>query len=80
MRNSLLATGRYLSIHPEAALRFSPTYAPIKALPIKLPTTRRPIGLITLKDRALSPVAHLFIDCARQLVKSIVGKPRTDRP
>jgi len=41
-------------------------------LPIELATARRPIGIITLKNRALSPVAQRFIDCARDL-----GKPQT---
>ena len=39
----------------------------VKILPIDLPTTRRPIGIITLKNRSLSPVARLFIACAREL-------------
>jgi hypothetical protein len=38
----------------------------IKALPIDLPTTRRPIAVVTLKNRTVSPVAQVFIDCARE--------------
>jgi hypothetical protein len=38
-------------------------------LPIDLPTTRRPIGIITLKKRSVSPVAQLFIACAREVAK-----------
>jgi DNA-binding transcriptional LysR family regulator len=48
-------------------LRFHPRNAAVKILPIDLPTTRRPIGIITLKNRSLSPVAQLFIACAREL-------------
>src|SRR5262245_5496148 len=70
LRNSLLATGRFLSTRPAATLKFSSGYVAIKALPIELPTTRRPVGLITLKSRVLSPVAQLFIDCARDIAKS----------
>jgi DNA-binding transcriptional LysR family regulator len=47
--------------------RFHPKNAAIRILPIDLPTTRRPIGVITLKKRSLSPVAQLFIACAREL-------------
>jgi DNA-binding transcriptional LysR family regulator len=50
-------------------LRFHPQSASIKILPIDLPTTRRPIGIITLKKRSVSPVAQLFIACAREVAK-----------
>jgi hypothetical protein len=39
----------------------------IKALPILLPQTERPVGIVTLKNRTLTPVAQLFIDCAPKL-------------
>ena len=50
----------------------------LKALPIELPETRRPIGLITLKKRDLSPVAKLFVNCAREVVKPLAN--RNDSP
>jgi len=70
LRNSLLATGHFLSTRPATSLKFSPGYPAIKALPIELPTTKRPVGLITLKGRTLSPAAKLFIDCAREIAKA----------
>jgi DNA-binding transcriptional LysR family regulator len=66
-RNRLVATGRFLTALPRSMLRFHPKNAAVKILPIDLPTTRRPIGIITLKNRSLSPVAQLFIACAREL-------------
>ena len=30
-----------------------------------------PIGIVTLKNRTLSPVAKLFIDCAREVAKPL---------
>jgi DNA-binding transcriptional LysR family regulator len=74
MRNSLLATGRFLSAHPSFALKFSRNYPAIKALPIELPTTRQATGLVTLKRRALSPLADIFISCTREVVKSTIGR------
>jgi hypothetical protein len=44
----------------------------MKVLPIELPTARVPNGIVTLKNRTLSPVAQLFIDCARQVAKPLV--------
>jgi DNA-binding transcriptional LysR family regulator len=66
-RIRLVATGRFLTALPRSMLRFHPKNAAIRILPIDLPTTRRPIGVITLKKRSLSPVAQLFIACAREL-------------
>jgi DNA-binding transcriptional LysR family regulator len=70
-RTSLLATGHFLSMLPAGALKLSARNAGIRALPIDLPTTKQPIGLFTLKNRALSPVAQLFIDCARDIAKPL---------
>jgi DNA-binding transcriptional LysR family regulator len=74
MRNSLLATGRFLSVHPSFAMKFSKSNPPIKALPIELPTTRQATALITLQRRTLSPVANLFINCTREVVKSMATR------
>ncbi|MFL6821020.1 MAG: LysR substrate-binding domain-containing protein, partial [Xanthobacteraceae bacterium] len=67
----LLATGRFLSIVPASVFRFPASHPGLKRLPIELPTTRRSIAIITLKNRTLNPVAQIFIDCARKLVKPL---------
>lgn len=69
IRVSLLATNRYLTILPESVLRFPAIDPRIKLLPVELPLRRMPIGVITLKNRTLSPAAKLFIDCAREMAK-----------
>ena len=71
MRVSLLATGRFVTIFPASAFRFLAKRSELKVLPVELPTPRRPNGIVTLKNRALSPVAKLFIDCAREVAKSM---------
>jgi DNA-binding transcriptional LysR family regulator len=73
-RMSLLATGRFLTILPASALKFPAMCAEIKALPVHLPGTRASNGIITLKTRALSPVARLFIDCAREVAKTLAKR------
>src|SRR5215813_1677607 len=72
VRNALLATGRFLTMVQGSVLAF-PTDSPaLKDLPIELPqATRRPVGLITLKNRTLNPVAQLFIDSAREAAKPL---------
>jgi DNA-binding transcriptional LysR family regulator len=69
MRISLLATGRFVTIFPASAFRFLTKRSELKILPVELPTARRPNGIVTLKNRALSPVAKLFMDCAREVAK-----------
>jgi DNA-binding transcriptional LysR family regulator len=74
VRNALLASGRFLSMVQSSTVRFGSQNAALKVLPINLPTTRRPIGIITLKNRTLSPVAQLFIDCAHQVAKAVTKR------
>jgi DNA-binding transcriptional LysR family regulator len=73
-RNALVATGRFVSMVQGSVMRFNLNNPAFKVLPIDLPTTRRPIGAITLKTRTLSPVARLFIDCAHEVAKAIPGR------
>jgi DNA-binding transcriptional LysR family regulator len=74
MRISLLATGRFVTMFPASALRFLTRRSELKILPVELPTARRPNGIVTLKNRALSPVAKLFIDCAREVAKPLLKR------
>ena len=69
-RMGLLASGRFVTILPASALTFPAVRAEIKALPVHLPMARVPNGIVTLKARALSPAARLFIDCARDIAKT----------
>ena len=71
VRMSLLATGRFLTIFADSVLRF-PTRPPgLKVLPVELPIPHVPVGIVVLKNRALSPSARLFIDHARKLAKPL---------
>lgn len=74
MRTSLLATGRFLSIFNDSILRFPTGRPEIKVLPIKMPVPPVDIGIVTLKNRTLSPVARLFIQHARELAKPLTKR------
>jgi DNA-binding transcriptional LysR family regulator len=65
----LLSTGRFLCLLPETTVRLSAKHAPLKVLPVDLPRLLRPILIITLKNRTLSPAAKLFINCAYEIAK-----------
>jgi len=71
VRYAMLTTGRFLTMAPAYVMRFPTRNTALKVLPIDLPMTRRPVGIITLKKRPLSPVAGVFVDCAREVAKPL---------
>ena len=73
LRNRLLATGRFLAVLSQSALRFASKHPPLKVLPVELPMTRGATGIITLKNRTLSPLARLFIERTRAVAKQIAS-------
>lgn len=71
MRANLLRTGRYLSIFPEFWLRLPAPHLFIKKLPVDLKVAAGAIGMAAVTGRTLSPVAQLFVNCARQVARSV---------
>jgi DNA-binding transcriptional LysR family regulator len=72
LRTSLLATGRYFTMLPGSMFLFGAKHLPLKVLPVKVPEAPTwPIRMVTLKNRTLSPVAQLFIECARDIAGMI---------
>jgi hypothetical protein len=77
-RLALVAKGRFLTIAFRSA--FTGWDTAIKTLPIDLAPSPHPLGIITLKNRTLTPVAQLFIDCAREVAKPLAaGKSVSSR-
>jgi len=72
VRMSLLASGRFFSIFPACALRFPTSNPQIKVLPIELPHARASIGIVTLKNRTLTPATKIFFEHAREVAKALV--------
>jgi DNA-binding transcriptional LysR family regulator len=71
VRMSLLATNRFLTIFPASAMRLPVGRSGLKVLPISLPIVSVPNGIVTLKNRTLSPVAQLVIGIAREVAKAL---------
>jgi DNA-binding transcriptional LysR family regulator len=67
----LVANGPFLAMHPGTMLTIPNEHPQLTAVDVRLPTTRGPIGLITLKGRSLSPVARLFLEAAAGVVKTM---------
>src|SRR5262245_38030367 len=79
VRSALLATGRFLSMAPRVVLQFPTKNQLLRGVPIDLPTTLRPLALVTLKNRNLNPVAQLVTEWAREAARPLVkrGSSRT---
>jgi DNA-binding transcriptional LysR family regulator len=73
LRNQLLATGRFLSVVVGFSLLLPREHPALKVLPVKLYHSRQPVGVTTLKSRSLSPVAQMFIESVRELVKPLAN-------
>ena len=73
LHNTLLASGRFLSILPDSLLRFSANRMLLKVLPVKLPIRPGSVGIAILKKRTLSPIAQLFIECVREVAKPLMN-------
>ena len=74
-RFNLPATGSFLTMFSVSALRFPTRRTEVKALPVQLPISSVPNGIVTLKNRTLSSVARLFIKHAREVAK-LLAKPK----
>ena len=72
MSDALVAAGQYLAVYPGSVLRLGSKHRAIRILPVKLPLHSSPVGIVTLKNRTVSPTARLFIDCAREVTKPLV--------
>ena len=74
-QNEMLATGRFLTVLPSFVLKLPGGHPPLKAVPVALHNPPAPIGLITPKNRTLTPVVQMFIDGIRSRVK-VLNKPK----
>ena len=71
LRTSLLSTGRFLTMVPQSTSDFTADKQIFRRLPLSLPKTLKPFGIVTVKNRSLSPPAELFIDHARRLATTV---------
>jgi DNA-binding transcriptional LysR family regulator len=70
-QNELLATGRFLTVLPSFVLKIPGGHLPLKAVPVGLANPPAPVGLITPKNRTLTPVVQMFIEDVRNRVKGL---------
>ena len=68
---ALVGNGPYLANLPGSLVHFGGNHLQVKVLPVKVPVSPSPVGIITLKRRTINPVAQLFIDHAREVAKTL---------
>jgi len=71
MQINLLAAGPFLAILPRAILRYPGPHQTLVALRVRMPTTRRPVGLVRLKHRHISPIVDTFCRVAREAARQM---------
>ena len=74
VHHALMASGPFLAIFPRSLLRFSAGRLAVKVLPVELPGPPPPVGIVTVKNRTLSPVTQLFIACAREVAAPLAKR------
>lgn len=71
LRNNLIGSGRFIGTMPESTFNVAAKRFGLAILPLALDVPPWPIAVVTLRNRLLSPVANLFLDCARAVAKSM---------
>jgi DNA-binding transcriptional LysR family regulator len=73
LRNLLGMSGRYIVALPVSILELHADIFALKRLPVTLPAADLPVAAVTLKNRTLSPTAELFLECAREVTRSLAA-------
>jgi DNA-binding transcriptional LysR family regulator len=66
LTTNLIATGSYIGVLPRSVAHYTRRVG-LKILPVRLTDQRLAVGIITVKNRTLSPLASLFLDHAREV-------------
>ena len=80
---AMARTGRFLTVAEASTVQLSGKRLGLRPLPIKLEIRPGPVGIVTLKNRTISPVARRFIECAREFVTLLAkekGPRNRDQP
>ena len=70
----LLESGGFVGHFGDGLLHFYADRFALKRLPIDLPVQPFGVAIIALKNRTISPVAQLFIDCAREVARPLAKR------
>ena len=74
LRVSLAATGPFLAVVAATTVGTPSKYPSVRKLAVDLPTARQAVHIVTLKKRTLSPLARLFLECAREIAAPLARR------
>jgi DNA-binding transcriptional LysR family regulator len=77
LRIDLVTSGEFVTVLPRSTFQIISKRRSLIELPIRLSMQPTPLAIVTLRNRTLSPVADVFIQCARDVAKSISAQPNT---
>lgn len=73
LRSEMLGGDDFITLLTKSVVgTFCERYS-LKILPIALPAHRSPVGIVMLKNRTVAPAVKLFLQCAREVARSING-------
>jgi DNA-binding transcriptional LysR family regulator len=78
-----LASGSFITVLPNSVASFHSGNEILKILAVDFRPSPWPVAIVTLKNRTMSPIVERFIDCSREVTKSLAGlrqAPRLERP
>jgi DNA-binding transcriptional LysR family regulator len=75
LRNFLGMSGRFIVALPASVLDLYKDLFGLKHLPVDLPMANIPYAMIRLRNRTLSPATELFMQCTREVTKSMDATP-----
>jgi DNA-binding transcriptional LysR family regulator len=70
----LVESGRCVGHFGDGLLHFFTHRFAVKRLPIELPIKPFAVAIVTLRNRTLSPMAQIFIDCAHEVVRPLMTR------
>jgi DNA-binding transcriptional LysR family regulator len=76
LRTFLATSGRFIVALPASVLNLYADLFGLKQLPVDLPLANMPSAMIRLRNRTLSPAAELFMQCTREVTKSMDTTPK----
>lgn len=69
---SLIASGEFVGILPTSVATLGVHQAALRVLPLKSPGPRISAEIVFLRNRTLSPAVQSFLNCTREVAKSLV--------
>jgi DNA-binding transcriptional LysR family regulator len=77
LNRGLLEGGPFVSLLPASILPSMIQHSSLRIIPVDLPALIGPVGIIKLRNRALSPLAMKFLDYARTIAREMQATKRT---